>query len=78
MDKLLKYTDVPHTWNADGTRRRKPCNGHLAIHTGERGVYVCCAECGEGYRFEFVPPGMNGKPAPDWNYKAPKRMRGKT
>jgi hypothetical protein len=47
-------TKYPHTFNADGTRRRERCGGHLNIVCDASGVYVCCSECGEGYRFQFV------------------------
>lgn len=47
-------TKYPHVFNADGTRRDKPCPGALEIVCDASGVYVCCSECGEGYRFQFV------------------------
>jgi hypothetical protein len=47
-------TKYPHTFNADGTRRRQACGGNLQIVCDASGVYVCCSECGEGYRFQFV------------------------
>jgi hypothetical protein len=47
-------TRYPHTFNADGTKRREQCTGLLEIVCDVSGVYVCCSECGEGYRFQFV------------------------
>ena len=47
-------TKYPHTFNADGTRRFEACTGFLEIVSDTSGVYVCCSECGEGYRFQFV------------------------
>lgn len=47
-------TKYPHVFNADGTRRFEPCRGHLEVVCDTGGVYVCCNECGEGYRFQFV------------------------
>ncbi|MGZ9005925.1 MAG: hypothetical protein ACXW20_19300 [Burkholderiales bacterium] len=47
-------TQYPHVFNADGTRRRQSCRGHLEIVCEGAGVYVRCNECGEGYRFQFV------------------------
>jgi hypothetical protein len=47
-------TQYPHRFNADGTRRRESCGGNLQIVCDPSGVYVCCSECGEGYRFQFV------------------------
>jgi hypothetical protein len=47
-------TRYRHTFNADGSRRREPCSGVLQIVCDASGVYVCCSECGEGYRFQFV------------------------
>jgi hypothetical protein len=41
-------------FNADGTRRYEACTGYLEIVSDASGVYVCCNECGEGYRFQFV------------------------
>ena len=47
-------TKYPHIYNADGTRRLEPCSGFLEIVYDASGAYVCCSECGEGYRFQFV------------------------
>jgi hypothetical protein len=47
-------TRYKHTYNADGTRRYEHCSGSLEIVCDASGVYVCCNECGEGYRFQFV------------------------
>jgi hypothetical protein len=47
-------TKYVHTYNADGTRRYDRCSGYLEIVCDVSGVYVCCSECGEGYRFQFV------------------------
>jgi hypothetical protein len=47
-------TKYPHLYNADGRRRYESCRGYLAIVSDSSGVYVCCNECGEGYRFQFV------------------------
>lgn len=47
-------THYPHRFNADGTSRHDPCPGYLQIVCDATGVYVCCNECGEGYRFQFV------------------------
>jgi hypothetical protein len=47
-------TKYPHLYNADGSRRREACAGLLEIVCDTSGVYVCCNECGEGYRFQFV------------------------
>jgi len=47
-------TQYPHLYNADGTRCYKSCRGYLEIVSDSSGVYVCCNECGEGYRFQFV------------------------
>lgn len=47
-------TKYRHIFNADGSTRYEPCRGHLEIVCDVRGVYVCCNECGEGYRFQFV------------------------
>ena len=47
-------TKYQHLFNADGSRRYQPCPGYLEIVCEASGVYVCCGECGEGYRFQFV------------------------
>lgn len=47
-------TIYPHRFNADGTTRYERCRGFLEIVCDASGVYVCCSECGEGYRFQFV------------------------
>ena len=47
-------TKYPHLFNADGSRRFETCTGYLEIVSDASGVYVCCSECGEGYRFQFV------------------------
>ena len=47
-------TKYPHAFNADGSRRHERCRGYLEIVCDRGGVYVCCGECGEGYRFQFV------------------------
>jgi hypothetical protein len=47
-------TKYLHIYNADGSRRDEACTGHLEIVCDGSGVYVCCSECGEGYRFQFV------------------------
>ena len=47
-------TKYAHVFNADGTRRPQPCRGYLEVVCDTGGVYVCCNECGEGYRFQFV------------------------
>jgi hypothetical protein len=47
-------TKYPHIFNADGTRRYERCRGYLEIVSDASGVYVCCNECGEGYRFQFI------------------------
>ena len=47
-------TKFLHLYNADGTKRHQRCAGHLEIVCDTNGVYVCCNECGEGYRFQFV------------------------
>jgi len=47
-------TKYPHVFNADGSRRYDRCGGHLEVVCDRTGVYVCCSECGEGYRFQFV------------------------
>ena len=47
-------TKYPHVFNADGSRRYDRCRGHLEVVCDRTGVYVCCSECGEGYRFQFV------------------------
>lgn len=47
-------THYPHLYNADGSRRAERCTGHLEIVADASGVYACCNECGEGYRFQFV------------------------
>lgn len=61
-------TQYPHAYNADGTRRYTPCRGYLEIVCDVSGVYVCCSECGEGYRFQFVMHRsnelMNGSEGP--------------
>jgi hypothetical protein len=52
MKRVL--TTYRHLFNADGTRRLKACVGQLEIVSDSSGVYVCCNECGEGYRFQFT------------------------
>ena len=52
MKRLI--TKYPHVFNADGTRRYVRCRGFLEVVSDRSGVYVCCNECGEGYRFQFV------------------------
>lgn len=47
-------TQYRHLFNADGSRREQRCAGSLEIVCDPSGVYVCCNECGEGYRFQFV------------------------
>lgn len=47
-------TKYRHLFNADGTRRTERCPGHLEIVCDTSGVFVCCSECGEGYRFQFI------------------------
>lgn len=47
-------TKYRHIFNADGTKRVETCDGYLEIVSDASGVYVCCKECGEGYRFQFV------------------------
>jgi hypothetical protein len=47
-------TKYQHLYNADGTKRHEACKGHLEIVSDSSGVYVCCNDCGEGYRFQFV------------------------
>jgi hypothetical protein len=47
-------TKYQHLYNADGTRRYEACKGYLEIISDSSGVYVCCNECGEGYRFQFI------------------------
>jgi hypothetical protein len=61
-------TKYRHIFNADGTRRHEPCTGYLEIISDVSGVYVCCNDCGEGYRFQFLmrrsdelTNGSNGK-----------------
>jgi hypothetical protein len=49
-------TKYRHLYNADGSLRKQPCTGYLAINCGDDGVYVSCAECGESYEFEFLMP----------------------
>ncbi len=50
-------THYRHLYNADGSRRAEPCSGFLEIICDDYGVYVHCAECDDGYQFEFVMPG---------------------
>ncbi|HEY0339152.1 MAG TPA: hypothetical protein VGC70_17545 [Burkholderiales bacterium] len=47
-------TKYQHLYNADGTKRHEACKGYLEIVSDSSGVYVCCSDCGEGYRFQFV------------------------
>jgi hypothetical protein len=47
-------TKYPHIYNADGSKRYQRCSGSLDIVCDPTGVYVCCNQCGEGYRFQFV------------------------
>ena len=46
-------TPYPHTFNGNAKRRIPVCTGQLELVLSDDGVYVCCNECSEGYRFEF-------------------------